>query len=204
VERAHASTRRLFVGLRVASDAAGRVARRVRPALIEGGGAEPDGLVVYAGRDLHLTLCFLGALGPDSCARLAGVLQEEVRGLVAPDLWLSDTGGFPSLAQPRVLWAGVREAEPSCGRLGALHNRVLQAALSIGWRPGARARGRPFAPHVTLARVRAGGPRIPPAFGRMALDERWLPLEVELMESCPDGQERYRTLASVPLVVQPG
>jgi hypothetical protein len=24
------------------------------------------------------------------------------------------------------------------------------------------------------------------------------------MESCPDGQERYRTLASVPLVVQPG
>jgi hypothetical protein len=52
--------------------------------------------------------------------------------------------------------------------------------------------------------VRAGGPRIPPAFGRMALDERWLPLEVELMESCPDGQERYRTLASVPLVVQPG
>ncbi|MEP7177163.1 MAG: RNA 2',3'-cyclic phosphodiesterase [Gemmatimonadales bacterium] len=102
---------------------------------------------------LHLTLKFYGEVAPE---RL-DVIEETVRfasegaGLLA--LRLDDLGAFPSLARPRVLYAGIDG--PSA--LELLHERLERGSEAIGFPP----EGTPFRPHVTLGRVREGH-RCPP------------------------------------------
>ena len=89
------------------------------------------------------------------------------------------------------------------GRLAALRNRVLQAGLSLGWRPPASDRLRPFRPHVTVGRAPGAG--VHPAFFSADFDQGWLPVAVALVESRPGAADaRYQTLWAVPLVVKPG
>ena len=190
-------TRRLFVGLVLGDETAGRLRRRLAPLLDE------EGVRTSPAEDLHLTLAFLGAFSEPQRPRLEGALREELRGLVAPELVLSGTGAFPGRDAPRVLWSGVEERPGAPGRLAALRNRVLQAGLSLGWRPPAGDRARPFQPHVTVGRVREGP--VNRAFFAADFDQGWLPVEVALVESrAGDGGARYRTLSAVPLVVRPG
>jgi 2'-5' RNA ligase len=66
------------------------------------------------------------------------------------DMQLSGVGAFPNFRRPRVVWMGV-EAEP---RLELLHHDVEVAAADAGY----EVEGRPFRPHVTLARVREALP----------------------------------------------
>ena len=193
-----ASFRRLFVGLVLPDEVASRLVGRVHPIL-----EDEEGVRLHSASELHLTLAFLGEFPEAQRPRLEGALREELRGLNAPELTLSDTGAFPGRNSPRVLWAGVEEGAETAGRLHALHNRVLQAALSLRWRPPSAERHRPFRPHVTLARMRTGEPHR--AFFEQQFDHPWLPVEVSLIESCPDRpDERYRPLWAVPLVVRPG
>jgi len=189
---------RLFIGLEVPPETGRRIERSLRP-LIEG-----DEVRTYSADDMHVTLVFLGSWPEERLPGLKSALQEEVRGLNAPDLTIAGTGAFPDFENPRVLWAAVEEEEESMpGRLFALHNRVRQAALMLGWRPSAAERMRPFTPHVTVARTKAGDPGA--AYRRLRFDRSWLPVEVLLVESRPgDPVERYRTLQALPLVVRPG
>jgi 2'-5' RNA ligase len=188
-------TVRLFVGLPLPEDLAGRLVRSTADALAE--------VRTYPARDLHLTLCFLGDVDEDAAARLPGVLQEELRGLQAPELALDGVGGFPSLDRPRVLWAGVREVEGTEGRLDRLVERCRQAARSIGWRPRGPADHGPLTAHVTLARPRDG--RAPEGFGALRPVGTWVAQDVALLESRPDRPEaRYLHRATWPLVVPPG
>jgi 2'-5' RNA ligase len=99
--------------------------------------------------NLHLTLAFLGQT-PDE--RLADVTAaaREAAALVAPFTLAFDRAGrFPERGRPRVVWLGIAEGAPSVLELGA------------GVYAGLRSRGlrfddRPFAPHLTLARVVEG------------------------------------------------
>lgn len=201
------ATRRLFIGLGLPDSLAQRLVRQVGPTLTDDDQRLPEGVRLCRGDDLHLTLCFLGDFPEDGRPALERALAEEVRGLSAPELHVRGTGGFPDLVGPRVLWAAVEEADGSEGRLAALHSRAQQAATLMGWRPSAVERWKPFRPHVTLARVRRmarGTAAIRPAFGRLAFDHRWLPVEVGLFESRPhDPAQRYHALQTVPLVVRP-
>ncbi|MCP3919212.1 MAG: RNA 2',3'-cyclic phosphodiesterase [bacterium] len=200
------ATRRLFIGLKPPEDEAQRLARRTGPTLRDDGGEVPRGMRIYPEHDLHMTLCFLGAVDAKRVPTLEAALREELRGLNAPELVIAGTGAFPDLQRPRALWAGVEEADESPGRLAALHNRVLQAAFSIGWKRPRADRTRPFRPHITLARVlRDGAAPGLAVFGRLDFAQRWLPIEVALFESRPDRpEERYAALSAVPLVVRPG
>lgn len=175
------------------------------PDVPDGRGA-PRGVRVYPARDLHLTLCFLGELA-SGVGRLARALEDETRGLAAPELSLAGVGAFPGEGAPRVLWAGVVDATAAEGRLAALRNRALTAALGFGWRPPAAETSRPFRPHVTLARV-AADPRPAldlRAFRALAPRGSWVASEVVLYESDPGRPgSRYRALAEAPLLVRPG
>ena len=198
-------SRRLFVGLVVPDENADRLTRRTHPTLVEDDGSEPEGVRLYAAADLHMTLVFLGEFLEARRSRLQGALQEELRGLNAPELVLTGTGSFPSREDPRVLWAGVEDRAEVTGRLDALRNRALQACLSVGWRPPKVEFERPFQPHVTLGRVAKDGPAIHRAFFDLDFDQSWLPIEVALIESRPEQtDERYRVIWAVPLVVRPG
>lgn len=96
---------------------------------------------------LHLTLAFLGALDE---ARLLAATEAalEVAPRVVPfHLEIAGLGTFGAERAPRVVWAGLG------GELGAL--LALQGALADALAARGFAReARPFAPHLTLARVR--------------------------------------------------
>jgi RNA 2',3'-cyclic 3'-phosphodiesterase len=97
---------------------------------------------------MHLTLHFLGHLPRLVVEQLAPPLGAVVArhhrfGLVAQGV-----GAFPTIARPRVLWAGITGAE--LPRLTA-----LQAELGSALRTtGVTLEGERFRPHLTLGRVR--------------------------------------------------
>lgn len=194
-----AETRRVFVAITPPDELAERIATRVGR-VAEG----VEGLRCYPGRDLHVTLCFLGQLEEARIHRLAGALPEELRGTWAPELSLGDMQAFPGEEDPRVLWLGVEE-EGDRTRLAALAARVLGAAQTVGWRPGRAERERPFLPHLTVARRGAGSESVPASLWTIGSSQRWFPTDVTLYESRPDQpEERYHPLVSIPLVVGPG
>jgi 2'-5' RNA ligase len=96
---------------------------------------------------LHLTLKFLGPVDPSCVDSLISSLAAVAAATAPFVLTVTECGGFPSLAHPRVLWAGV-----SAPPLAALAQEVDAACV----RHGFPAETRPFHPHVTLGRVRDG------------------------------------------------
>lgn len=102
-----------------------------------------------AGVNLHLTLCFLGAL-PESeipgivSACSAAVSEDQLRLELGEALWLPPR-------RPRVLAVRLRDV---AGTLGTLQARLSEALAAGGWyKPERRA----YLPHVTVARVRGEG-----------------------------------------------
>jgi len=188
---------RLFLGFRVPLDLAEHVLDQL--------GGVLEGARVYAPRDLHVTLAFLGAWPEERLTDLKGVVQEELRGLPAPDLHLNGMGQFGDSSSARALWAGVEEADGTYGRLDAVVERCRQAARCLGWRPrGVGDRG-PLQAHVTVARLAASGPGLSPMFALAQPRGAWIAQDVGLFESTPDDPEqRYAVRATWPLVVRPG
>jgi RNA 2',3'-cyclic 3'-phosphodiesterase len=147
----------------------------------------PDGI--------HLTLKFLGETSQEQSDRITeslgalGPLQKfvlEIRGY----------GFFPNTRQPQVFWAGI-EAPPE---LAGLANRIERALAGLGLAE------RPFAPHLTLARLKT--PRSPMALitlvsarkdeslGRFDVSEFFL-FESQLS---PGKPPHYRKIARFPLL----
>ena len=107
--------------------------------------AEPD-LAWVPAHKLHLTLKFLGDSDESRVAALIAA-ADRVAGSHRPfEMELGSVGAFPNFRRPRVVWMGVA-SEP---RLELLHHDVELAAADVGY----EVEGRPFRPHVTLARVR--------------------------------------------------
>ena len=100
---------------------------------------------------IHLTLKFLGDIDPSSVADLLEAMKSMPRATPGEilSLRLSGLGLFPNSEQPRVLWAGL---DGDLVALRALQERTEETMAELGF---ARDR-RPFSPHLTLGRVRAG------------------------------------------------
>jgi 2'-5' RNA ligase len=93
----------------------------------------------------HLTLRFIGEVDN-------GVTRDIVETLATVpampfQLTLRGLGHFPPRGEPRVLWVGVEKN----AELGRLKRRIDRALREAGVAPESRK----FAPHVTLARIRA-------------------------------------------------
>ena len=102
---------------------------------------------------IHLTLSFLGEVHDPT-----PVMQAlESCHCVPMDLSVGKLGVFPNLRRPAALWVGVAETRETPGTLNRLQAEVAQALL-----PFAKPESRPFAPHLTLARIRGT-----PWFGRL-------------------------------------
>jgi RNA 2',3'-cyclic 3'-phosphodiesterase len=96
----------------------------------------------------HLTLAFLGAID-DGGARAAQRAIERVASRWAPfAITFRGAGAFPDPARPRVGWVGVGEGTAELvGLAGALRRALEEEGLPTA--------SRPFAPHVTVLRVRS-------------------------------------------------
>ena len=99
---------------------------------------------------IHLTLKFLGEQDESG-----GIIERLARGvdLVAYThrmftMRLGGIGAFPGFRRARVVWLGIA-AEP---RLELLHHDVEVACEELGF----AVEGRPFRPHLTLARASEG------------------------------------------------
>ena len=146
---------------------------------------------------LHLTLKFLGEQSEDRLddieAAIAGVAGRH-RELI---MMLGGVGAFPNFRRARVVWLGVAQ-EP---RLELLHHDIEVAYEKLGF----EVEGRPFRPHLTLARIKHPLPE-----ERLRMLSRtakqtdyrtdYIVRSVDLMrsESTAEGS-RYTTLVSAAL-----
>jgi 2'-5' RNA ligase len=103
--------------------------------------------------NLHLTLKFLGSMPEDRLVAVGRAIAEAA-GKASPfRLRCAGAGVFPNARRPRVLWAGTDDGHAD---LAALAEQVEAALEPLGF---AR-EGRPFAGHITLARLRAPAPEL--------------------------------------------
>lgn len=97
---------------------------------------------------IHLTLKFLGATSMEKAAEVCGVLDSLTRDVAPFSFDVTGIGAFPNSRNPKVIWAGMQVED----RLKAFHQELETALACIGF----AAEDRPFAPHLTLGRVRDG------------------------------------------------
>ena len=149
---------------------------------------------------MHLTLKFLGQVPEVRVDEIAAAVRSALFGVRPFEIEVSGLGGFPDVARPRVLWAGVGAGAPELARVAAAVDRAL---LPLGFPLEERG----FTAHVTLARVKekleaaveaaltqalAAGARRP--VGRVAVDR------VDLMKTNGGGvAEKYTPLGSFAL-----
>jgi len=133
---------------------------------------------------LHLTLRFLGNLDPEALERVRAELAS-VRAAPFP-FALDGRGTFGPRASPRVVWIGVSVGLDICA---ALVERLEAACQRAGLEPEPR----PFQAHVTLARARTEGERLPALPDPPALAP-WTVEDFSLYESRLGQQPRYVVL----------
>lgn len=104
--------------------------------------------------NLHLTLKFLGDTPPATLSVLKQTIQAACKSIPTFQANARGTGVFPSLRQPRVLWAGLE----SGAALGNLVSALDSELANLGYKKESR----PFSPHLTLARI--ASPENTPAF----------------------------------------
>jgi 2'-5' RNA ligase len=95
---------------------------------------------------LHLTLKFLGEQPETKVKDIVAAISAVAAGHRELAMTLGGVGAFPNFRRARVVWMGV-EQDP---RLELLHHDVEIACEGLGF----EVEGRPFRPHLTLARVR--------------------------------------------------
>ena len=154
--------------------------------------------LAWVGREQrHLTLKFLGDVEEADAPKLA-VAADRAAARHAPlEMTIGEVGAFPNFRRARVVWMGVQQD----ARLELLHHDLELACEQEGF----EVEGRPFRPHVTLARVRAPLPidRLR-ALARVARSVRTRATvrveRITLFESTlsPSGA-RYRRIHAAPL-----
>ena len=145
----------------------------------------------------HLTLKFLGEVDEAAVPKLTAAADRAAARHPPLEMSVREVGAFPNFRRARVVWIGV-EQEP---RLELLHHDLEQFCEQEGF----EVEGRPFRPHITLARVRSALPvERMRALARVARSVRMratMPVErITLFEStlAPSGAH-YRRLHAAPL-----
>jgi RNA 2',3'-cyclic 3'-phosphodiesterase len=166
---------RLFVAVVPAAEAIGHLDRAAAPVRV----ACADLAWIPAER-WHLTLAFYGEVADRELPRVERRGLRATKGVAGLDLHFAGAGHFGD----RVLWVGV------AGERDGL--RALAGALATD--------GRPYRPHLTLARARGDGDPRPAATMLAPYDgPGWRAAEVVLFRSHLGPQPRHEPLARWPL-----
>ena len=134
--------RRLFVAIELPGAVLTEIDEAIAPLRVKA----PE-LSWTAPQTRHITVKFLGDVAPDRVADISRMIDAVARAHRPFAIDLSHCGAFPNFRKARVVWLGV-EHEP---RLELLQHDLELAAEALGF----EIEGRPFRPHLTLARVKA-------------------------------------------------
>ncbi len=97
--------------------------------------------------NIHLTVKFFGNVPQKKIARISDAASRVVKQFNKFEIQIGNTGAFPKVSQPRVLWIGI--ADPT-GELARLHQLFETECSAEGFDEEAR----DFRPHLTIARLR--------------------------------------------------
>ena len=97
--------------------------------------------------NIHLTLKFLGNVETDRLPALTRTVREACASYSPFTLSLHTLGAFPNLTRPNVVWVGLRGEIETAARLA---EKIDAGCAALGYAREAR----PFAPHLTLGRVK--------------------------------------------------
>jgi 2'-5' RNA ligase len=157
--------------------------------------AQTGGLKAVDSSSLHVTLKFLGDTEEALLPRIGEVMRAAVSGIPPFQVEVIGSGVFPPKGGARVVWAGLKGAEP----MTVVASRLEKGLEPLGFEPEARQ----FKPHLTLARVkdpaagevarRVADSQAQGQFGSKLVSELYLKKSVLR----PQGPE-YSTLISVP------
>jgi 2'-5' RNA ligase len=151
----------------------------------------PDGL--------HVTLRFLGWTAPSQVEPVGKAIAAAIEHRAPFAVTLAGAGSFPDGKRPRTLWIGIRDG---AAELADLARRLDAPLAALGWVP----EGRPFRPHLTIARTDAAhgtdGVTVAGALADAATDwsVSFEASTVSLYQShLGSGPARYEAIAEVPL-----
>jgi 2'-5' RNA ligase len=96
---------------------------------------------------LHLTLKFVGDCEEKQLGELEKIVEEISAGFTNFKLKIAETGIFPNVRNPRVLWIDVKDEK---GNLAKINERLEAECEKIGFEKERRK----FVPHLTIGRVR--------------------------------------------------
>lgn len=109
-------------------------------------GSDLAALRWIAKENLHLTLQFLGEVQRDRADALVTALQPPLA-LRPFTVSLDRFGAFPPSGPPRTIWLGVNRG---ADELRQIHAELDRRLAALQFEP----EGRPYTPHLTVARVR--------------------------------------------------
>jgi len=109
-----------------------------------------SGVTWVKAENLHFTLRFLGDIEADSVPRLRQALESGVKGFSPININLAGLGCFPNMHRPRVIWVA---ASGETEKMKELAGTVEAACKLAGFGPA----DKPFAPHLTIGRVKFPG-----------------------------------------------
>lgn len=148
---------------------------------------------------MHVTLAFLGWTPDEQLDAVVDATRAAAAGHRPFELSFSTAGRFPASGRPKVVWLGLGEgALPLAGLAASVTAELRRRELKFD--------DRPFAPHLTLARVRpeasvAEGRTIAAAVEGVAVPDLRTRVErIAVVESVlsPKGP-RYTARAELPL-----
>lgn len=147
---------------------------------------------------IHLTIKFIGEVAEERVAPLGTAMMDIARTHAAPAVHLGGVGAFPNFRRPRVIWMGI-EPEP---RLELLHHDVELACDKLGH----ELEGRPYRPHLTLARARRpladeALKTLRLAAKRIRFSDEFFARTLDVMQSVPGpGGSKYTVVSAAPMI----
>jgi 2'-5' RNA ligase len=124
---------------------------------------------------IHLTIRFLGDTDEQLVGRMREAMTTVRRSHPIIQIPIDRLQAFPNLRQPRVLWVGPSEQwfkSDAANRLAALHQEIEACCRSLGFLTD----DKPFTPHLTLARIKAGDRQVGQLLAQSGVCDRPLSL----------------------------
>jgi 2'-5' RNA ligase len=137
---------RLFAAVRVPGPLAAALFRRLGPWRDSDRGGKWVAPEAY-----HLTVAFGSAVAPAGLPDIREALAAAAKKFPPFPMEISGAGFFPPRGEPKVAWAGIGEG---ARELSSLAGELASGLAHLGFPPEQR----PYHPHLTLGRPRAGKP----------------------------------------------